>query len=174
MAISLRPARPEDRRDIHRWLARSDATAEMIGPPRFPDNPVPDFDAFCADYGDGFFTDGGDGRFYVIELDGRGIGAISYWIRERVAEIDLWIGARGDWGQGHGSAAIRLVAAMLFEGGRVDALIIRPSARNKRAVAAYCKTGFAPCARGHPGLPGWVFREGLDYDDAVVLVWPKP
>ena len=39
-----------------------------------------------------------DFRIFVIQSDRAGIGAISYWINGRVAEIDLWIGDRIHWG----------------------------------------------------------------------------
>ena len=37
---TLRRARAEDRPQIYRWMAQSDATPEMLGPPTFPDYAV--------------------------------------------------------------------------------------------------------------------------------------
>ncbi|MDE0112181.1 MAG: GNAT family protein [Albidovulum sp.] len=169
MATSLRPATIEDRRRIFEWLAKSDATAQMMGPPDYPDFPVPDFDEFLEDYNDDAFSDSGDFRIFVIRSDGVDIGAISYWINGQVAEIDLWIGDRKNWGLGHGPRAMESIAGKLAELGKIDALIIRPSARNTRAISAYRKAGFLPYDHGSGNLPSWCSEEGFDYEDAVVL-----
>lgn len=173
MPLALRPASIADRPAIYGWLARSDATPQMMGPPRFTDHPVPSFEAFCADYDDAAFTASGPFALFVMVADGEDIGAISYFIRERIGEIDLWIGARENWGQGYGSRAIGMLADRLFADDGIDALIIRPSARNKRAIGAYIKAGFEAHDRQRHRLPRWVTTEGLDYEDAVVLVWPR-
>ena len=39
--ITLRPATKNDRRDIYMWLVASDVTASMMGPPTFPEVPIP-------------------------------------------------------------------------------------------------------------------------------------
>lgn len=170
MSISLRPAALSDRKKIFRWLAKSDATPEMMGPPNFGDHPVPTFEEFCADYDETAYSSGGCLRLFVIVSGQQEIGAISYFTRDQVAELDIWIGSRSDWGRGHGSRAIEIVAGLLKERGDVSALIIRPSARNTRAVSAYRKSGFQPHDPDSQDLPGWCQDEGLDYADAVLLV----
>ncbi len=172
MKVNLRNAALADRQMIYDWLARSDATPEMLGPPIFSDAPVPDFDEFCADYDDEAFRDFGPFRLFVIAVDGREIGAISYYIRESIAEIDLWIGSASDWGRGYGPAAIRIAADKLAQLGQVRQMIIRPSARNRRAVAGYRNAGFAPYDPRAHDVPGWCLSEGLDYSDAVLMVRP--
>jgi uroporphyrinogen-III synthase len=52
----------------------------------------------------------------------------------------------------------------------VECLIIRPSRRNERAIAAYRKAGFVPHDPLLHPLPAWVLTEELDYPDAVVLL----
>jgi len=84
--VELRPARKSDRGKIYDWLTQSDLTSSIMGPPDYPDHPVPSWDEFCKDYTLSFFNSSGDGK-------GRNI-------------------------------------------------IISPSARNKRAIAAYRKAGF--------------------------------
>ena len=172
MTVNLRNAALADRRMIYDWLARSDATPEMLGPPTFSDAPVPDFAEFCADYDDDAFQDSGPFRLFVIAVDDREIGAISYYLREDIAEIDLWIGSASDWGRGYGPAAIRIAAEKLEQLGNVRQMIIRPSARNRRAVAGYRNAGFAPYDPGMHDVPGWCLSEGLDYSDAVLMVRP--
>lgn len=174
VTLTLRPATLDDRPAVYRWLARSDATPEMMGPPRFADHPVPTWAEFCDDYDETAFSANDAFRVFVIEADGAGIGAISFFLRDRIAEIDLWIGARRHWGKGYGSTAIRQVAAGLFARDDVDALIIRPSARNVRAVAAYRRAGFVRYDPALHDFPAWISTEGLDCADAVVLVWPRP
>ena len=137
MSISLRSAAHSDRKKIFRWLAKSDATPEMMGPPIFGDHPVPTFEEFCADYDETAYSNGGNLRLFVIVSGQREIGAISYFVRDQIAELDIWIGSRSDWGRGHGSRAIEIVAGLLKKRGDVSALVIRPSARNARAVAAF-------------------------------------
>ncbi len=170
MPFKLRPARLEDRPVVHEMLARSDATAQMMGPPDYCDHPVPSYGEFCEDYDEEAFAPEGEFRIFMMELDGRDIGVIHYWLNGAVAEIDLWIAGRNDWGQGYGSSAIRKVAAVLKEETPAKTMIIRPSARNRRAIAAYRKAGFEPFEPTRHCLPDWCLAEGFDYDDAVVLV----
>lgn len=54
--ISLRPAAPEDRQSVFEWLCKSDLTLCMLGPPDFPDNPVPEWEEFNRDYQNHFFS----------------------------------------------------------------------------------------------------------------------
>ena len=53
--IILSPASAEDARPIYEWLACSDLTATMLGPPTYPELPVPTWEQFRADYLDHFF-----------------------------------------------------------------------------------------------------------------------
>jgi len=94
--ISLRPAMMTDRRLVFSWLTDSDLTSDMIGPPLFPESPVPDWDTFITDYKEHFF-DGSQplkGRCFIIELDGQSIGQINYdQIRkaDHSTELDIWM-----------------------------------------------------------------------------------
>ncbi len=69
--VLLRPASLDDRRTVYEWLAASDATPMMMGPPQFPDHPIPTWQEFCADYSDRFFRPEGDGfgRLFVIRAE---------------------------------------------------------------------------------------------------------
>jgi diamine N-acetyltransferase len=171
----LRPAVLADRRQAFTWLTASDATASMMGKPAFPDHPIPTWEEFCEDYGESFFRSEGDGRgrLFVIRADGREVGCISYagldgW--RGVAELDAWIASADDHGRGIGSAAVRELGRMLLAVPTVTALVVRPSARNARAVAAYRKAGFVDHDAALHALPGRFVGEGLDYADALVLV----
>jgi hypothetical protein len=39
--VNLQSAKPEDKRPIYEWLANSNLTHQMMGPPDFSDNPIP-------------------------------------------------------------------------------------------------------------------------------------
>ncbi len=147
----------------------------MMGPPQFPDHAVPTWEQFCADYADRFFCPQGDGfgRLFVIRANEREIGCISYdgldnW--HGIAELDIWIGSSADWGHGWGSLAIRELSSQLLRHPAVESLIMRPSRRNARAIAAYRKAGFVSYDAALHQLPESVLSTGLDYADAVVLV----
>ncbi len=168
--IKLRAATLDDRRRIYRWLAQSDATAEMMGPPWFPDHPVPTYATFCKDYDESAFGASDRFRVFVIIAAGSEIGAISYFVREDVAELDIWIASRRDWGKRCGPAAIERVVQLLEEHRLARAYIMRPSARNRRAIASYRRSGFRDYDPEVHDIPAWCLHEGLDYADAVVLV----
>lgn len=89
--IALIPAAPQDRIRVYEWLTRSDLTSSMVGPPDFPDHPVPSWEEFCEDYADYFF-DGSEpykGRSFLIEYGDVTAGHINYAYdeKEHVAEL---------------------------------------------------------------------------------------
>ncbi len=55
--VMLRKATEADRRNVFKWLAHSDVTASMMGPPIFPDSKIPTREKFCQDYGPHYFND---------------------------------------------------------------------------------------------------------------------
>ena len=59
---------------IYQWLAHSDLTSSMLGPPDFPDNDIPQWDEFINDYKMYFFdgTDPKAGRCFLIFLISKG------------------------------------------------------------------------------------------------------
>ena len=165
----LRRAVMEDRVFLYESMARSDATAEMMGDPLYPDHPIPDYKEFCDDFDESAFNNSGWFRQYIIMEGDRDIGAICYTVRGNVAELDIWIASRSDWGKGHGTRALRLVAGRLADAGKTDILIMRPSARNLRAISAYEAAGFTIHDPDLITLPEWCLDGGEDYDDAVVM-----
>ncbi len=169
MTVTLRPAEIADRERIYRWLARSEATPEMMGPPVFPDHPVPTYAEFCDDYVADAFSGSRDFQVLVIKSGEREIGSIQYFLVERVAELDIWIANRSDWGQGHGPQAIECVVKILQKAQSADIAILRPSARNSRAIKGYMNAGFRQYDPSWIKLPDWCLNENLDYEDAVVL-----
>ena len=189
--ITLRRATLDDRRQIFEWMAQSEATPEMLGPPTFPDCPVPTWEEFDDDFSvEEFFQPGPPddsdqdwGECWIIQVTGgdgltHEVGQINFSderednepASEGLAELDIWIGARKWWGMGIGAQAIDALASIL-RGYGFTTLLIRPSARNKRAVAAYKRAGFVEQSNQSGTLPAWVYDPAdWDYKNSLVLV----
>jgi len=147
--VTLRPATPDDRRLIYEWAASSDATQAMMGPPTFPDQPVPTWEEYCDDYKMYFFDGSAPhlGRCFVILVGGEAVGQINYNdIDERNGkkrtEIDFWMRAEKDCGHGFGSDALRALCDYLARQMGVEEFMVQPSARNPRSIRAAEKVGF--------------------------------
>lgn len=147
--LFLRPALLPDREKIYEWLCRSDITACVMGPPHYPDHPVPTREAFERDYHAAFFGPEGDGRgrVFLILVAGEEVGTVGYDLLDREKDrvvLDIWMRGERFCGRGHGSRALDALVRHLHGKYGVETFIISPSARNGRAVAAYRKAGFEP------------------------------
>lgn len=147
--VSLRPAIPMDKRMIYDWAAHSDITAQMMGPPNFPDHLAPSWEEFCADYKPYFFDGSAPelGRCFVIMVGDDAVGQVNYNdIGEkeegRWTELDIWLRSEADCGHGYGSEALLLLCNYLARRLRVTIFMMQPSVRNPRGVRAYEKVGF--------------------------------
>lgn len=171
--IGLRPATKADRRPVFEWLALSDVTSSMFGPPMFPESPPPTWDQFCADYAPHFF-DGSRpelGRSFIIEVGGEPVGHVGYDGLDRgrgVAELDIWMRSLACCGRGYGGEALQVLAVHLFREYGVREVVIRPSARNTRARRAYSGAGFIE-ARLFPADQLALYGPE-DYPDSVVMI----
>ena len=56
--------------------------------------------------------------------------------------LDIWMRSEKYCGHGYGSDALSILCTYIHEKYGITNFIISPSARNKRAVAAYKKAGF--------------------------------
>lgn len=171
--VTLRPARASDKRRVYEWLAQSDVTAAMMGPPNYADLPIPTWQEFCADYLPHYFDDSAplSGRFFMIIADGQKVGAVCYNAideQRRSTELDVWLRSEADCGRGDGSSALQALCAHLHEAYTVEEFIIRPSKRNRRAIAAYQRAGFELLSLT-PAEERKRFGKG-DYEDSVVLL----
>jgi diamine N-acetyltransferase len=170
--IDLRPATEHDRLAIYQWLAESDLTPAMLGPPDFADAPVPSWEEFCKDYGH-HFLDGTKphvGQSFIIEADGRSVGHINYDgldFSRGLAELDIWLCSEQVCGRGYGSDALKVMTEYLHKTFGVTEFILRPSQRNQRAIGAYSKAGFEllPLTNKQQAE---IYGPG-DYNDTVVL-----
>lgn len=176
--VTLRPATMADRRKVYEWLACSDVTPAMMGlPPYPPENPRPTWEEFCADYAPHFFDGAAPekGRSYIIETDGAPVGHINYdnsFKPPGMTELDIWMRCEAECGKGYGPDALRALTRHLHERFGITQYIIRPTARNPRAIRAYQKAGFMPHDMPHDEQ---VRRYGpADYHDTVVLIMEIP
>ena len=176
--VVLRPATPEDEPKILEWLLRSDVTPSMLGPPLFPERPVPEpgdsGQTFDPHYLDGTAPE--LGRCFLILVDGEPVGQVTYNdIVERdgrgQVELDIWMRSESCCGKGYGTDALDALCAYLQERFGVGRFMVQPSARNPRAIRAYEKAGFKRLE-----LSIEAARElwgPNDYDDSVYMVRTK-
>ena len=171
--VLLRPAVASDRRQVYDWLARSDVTPSMMGSPDYPDHPIPSWVEFCADYPPHYFDDSQpqSGRCFIVVAEGQNVGVVCYnAIKDegRLTELDIWLRAEAYCGKRYGTNALEALCADLHEKYGVQEFIVRPSGRNRRAIAAYEKAGFELLPLS-PAERRQRFGEG-DCEDAVVLL----
>ncbi len=173
----LRPAAPSDRRRVYAWHAKSDVTPSMMGPPDYADLTIPTCDEFCADYLPHYFDDSApcSGRCFIIVVDRQDVGVVCYNAideQRRLTELDIWLRAEVHCGKGYGSDALRRRCAHLHEAYGVEEFIVRPSRRNRRAIAAYRRGGFELLSLT-PAEQRMKFGEG-DCGDSVLLLKRLP
>lgn len=147
MSVVLRPAILNDKRKVYTWLTATDLTPEMLGPPHFPDCPVPSWEDFDNDYLDYYF-DGSrecEGRCFIIEYMGIAAGQINYNkinTEDSSTELDIWLAEKKYTGRGIGSAAIRILMKYLCEHFFCRRFYVAPSLRNSHALEFYRNAGF--------------------------------
>jgi RimJ/RimL family protein N-acetyltransferase len=173
--VVLRPTTPEDAVHVHDWLFRSDVTSSLMGPPLFPERPVPLPEDSTQDFDPHYFDGSAPalGRSFLIVVDGEPVGQVNYNdISERSGrkgtELDIWLRSGSLCGKGYGTDALEALCHYLHEQFGVEEFMVQPSARNPRAIRAYEKAGFARL-----GLPIEKARElwgPNDNDDSVYMV----
>lgn len=145
--VELRRATLADRAHAFEWMARSDLTPGMLGPPVFADVPVPGYETFCEMY-EPYIFEGSrpfDGRGLVIRVGGADIGFLRHGpidLLNDVVELDLWLAASPYCGNGYGSDALDAACGWLQDSFGVDRFVVRPSRRNVRALRAVRRAGF--------------------------------
>ena len=168
----LREAIEADRRKIYEWLAHSELTPSMMGPPVFADHPIPTWDEFCADYRPHYFNGSKPrkGRCFIIVADETDVGVLCYNAlrSDNVTDVDIWLRSEADCGKGLGSDALGTLTDYLNKKFGVTRIAVSPSARNPRAIAAYRKAGFHPVPTEN--YHEFVKTEEMEYEDNVVLV----
>lgn len=145
--VYIVPSKLSDKRKVYEWLCLSETTKSHMGSPDFEDTPIPTWEEFEEDFKDYYF-DGSKpnfGQLWIIKNENKEIGAISYssfHLKEKRAELDIWMKTEKSCGRGLGTEAIKIFCEYLMEKLEINKFIIRPSKRNIRAVKAYEKAGF--------------------------------
>jgi diamine N-acetyltransferase len=147
--VVLRPATVEDQRMIYEWFACSDSTPNMIGPPMYPESPIPSWEEFQSGWEPHYFDDSAPlrGRCFLILAEGEPVGQVNYNdIEEREGrkrtELDIWMRSEQYCGRGSGTDALAALIGHLAKWFAVEDFMVQPSARNPRAIRAYEKIGF--------------------------------
>lgn len=118
----------------------------MLGPPDYPDNDVPSWEEFIADYNDNYFTGANpkSGRSFIILLDEQLIGHISHGMIffDGSTELDIWMASLKFTGKGYGTQALNVLCAYLQFTFECHEFFIAPSLKNLRAIKSCRKAGF--------------------------------
>lgn len=166
--IKIRPANPQDKQNIFNWLANSNLTSEMLGPPKFPDAKIPSWEEFLSDYPDYFFTGSEPlkGQCFVITYNSIEVGQINHDVINTIGMytyLDIWLSDKKYTGKGIGTVAIKLICNYLHDKFNCKEIRIAPSKRNLNAIKAYKKAGFVM-------TDIQLDEPEMDYEDNVVLV----
>jgi len=172
--IKLRPAQESDRNKIYTWLAQSDLTSSMMGPPDYPDHLIPSWEEFCEDYTLSFFNSSGDGKGknYIIVVNDEEVGTIGYDLLDKKKDrvvLDVWMSTEKYCGHGYGSDALNTICNHIHKIYGITNFIITPSARNKRAIAAYKKAGFEYVSTISKEEQEKEFGKS-EYDDNIIMI----
>jgi diamine N-acetyltransferase len=165
--VTIRLATLADRPVIYAWMAHSDLTSLMMGPPLFPEHRIPSWQEFTKDYTEHYFrgVHSTDGHCCIIEVEGEAVGHVNYGeIDEahRAVELDIWMRSRAFTRKGYGTQALGLLVDLLHRTFGCVQFYVGPSRRNPGAVAAYRKAGFEETEE----RPAWFVP---DYDDVVLM-----
>lgn len=137
--VILRPATLDDRQPIFDWLTNSDLTKCMMGPPAYPDSPIPTWEEFINDYKEYFFDSSKPllGRCFVIEVNSEPVGQINHdkiSSTDYSAELDIWLKSSKYINKGYGTDAIITLCNYLTKKFECKKFIIAPSRRNLAAI----------------------------------------
>lgn len=145
-----------------------------MGPPNYPDHPIPSWEEFCDDYTLSFFNSSGDGkgRNYIIVINDDEIGTIGYDLLDKENDsvvLDIWMTSKKYCGHGYGVDALNALCNHIHRTFGITNYIISPSARNRRAIAAYRKAGFEYASTMTNEKQQIMFGES-EYDDNVIMI----
>ena len=128
----LREPTEADRRIICEWLAGSDLTPSIMGPPRFSDYAIPTWEEFCVDYRPYYFdgSEPNQGRCFIIVADQTDVGVLCYNAlrSDNVTDVDIWLRSEADCGRGFGPDALLTLTDYLNKEFAVTRVAVSPSA----------------------------------------------
>ena len=166
--IRLIPALEKDRRKVYEWMAHSNITYQMMGPPLFPELSIPTWEEFDDDYEEFMFSEEltEDGHCFIIWANETAVGQINYGeinIAEKQVELDIWLGDEKFTNQGFGTDAVLTLCNWLQDRFACESFIMAPSARNPAAIRSYQKAGFEIAEETPTNFVP-------DYNDTVILI----
>ena len=157
--VALRPVEERDYPQIHRWQNDPEVWWWMDHEEPFSLADVAESERRARD----------EGHPYIIEVDGRPIGRIGLdgvRRRDRICRLSVFIGERGDWGQGLGTDAIDALLAHAFDRLDLHQVEVCSLAPNERAIGAFRHCGFTEEAR----LADRSWKDGRWVDHVVMTV----
>lgn len=162
--VRLRPLHSDDLASIQ--LAYTDLDLQLITDGDSP----PLTDVQVREFWEEIITNPGPNlRYFAIEALGEGgpfVGACSLQqidLRNRHAELGVWMASREQRGQGYGTEAVRLLLAYGFEVLRLDKVYLGAYDFNEGGLRAYERVGF----RYEGRLQNMLHYEGRYWDE-----WP--
>lgn len=162
--IKLRPLQSSDLEAIQ--LAYTDLDLQLITDGDSP----PLTDVQVRDFWEEIISNpGANLRYFAIELVGEGsqfVGACSLQqidLRNRHAELSVWMASTEQRGQGYGTEAVRLLLVYAFEVMRLDKVYLGVYDFNEGGLRAYERVGFQYEGR----LQNMLHYEGRYWDE-----WP--
>jgi RimJ/RimL family protein N-acetyltransferase len=172
----LRPTLPL-RETVYGWMTTPGIVEQMMGPPTYPENPVPSLEEFCRDWTVPHWTHEAPerGRLFLMAADGDLVGCIAQnevvtaGDGRRAAELDMWLARPELVGRGYGRRAITALCDLIARDLAVKTAFLQPSARNVIACRSYAAARFVPAAMGVREAAAF-FRTEPDYPDSVFYV----
>ena len=167
------------REAVYGWMTTPGIIEQMMGPPTYPENPVPSFAEFCADWTAPHWTHEAPelGRLFLMAADGDLVGCIAQNAvvtagdGRRAAELDLWLARPDLIGRGYGRQAISSICDLMRRDLGVVTAFLQPSARNVIALKAYASAGFGRSPMSAREAAAF-FKTVPDYPDSVFFVKP--
>jgi RimJ/RimL family protein N-acetyltransferase len=156
-----------------------------MGPPWFPERPIPTLEQFLIRFPQHYFdgTSPFDGRAVVLDTSTQDAGILA-WRRvdlmRDLVEMDIWLAGTEFSRQGIATEALELACAWLQTSYGANRFLLRPSRRNVRALRCARRAGFRETDFESTDVMG---RLGLDtspYRDAALMfrilpvAWTRP
>src|SRR5687767_14093926 len=165
------------RKTVYDWMTTPGIVEQMIGPPTYPDIPVPSYKQFCTDWTVPHWTHEAPelGRVFLMAADGDLVGCTAQngvviaGDGRRTAELDLWLAGPALIGRGYGRRAISALCDLIADDLGVETAFLQPSARNVVAQRSYAAAGFARSPM-NPREAAAFFKTEPDYFDSVFFV----
>jgi diamine N-acetyltransferase len=150
---------------------------QMMGPPTYPDIPVPSFVQFCEDWSPTHWTHEAPelGRLFLAAADNELVGCIAHnevvisGDGRRTSELDLWLARPALIGRHYGRQGISAICDLIADDIDVETAFLQPSKRNVVACRSYSAAGFTPSPMSTQEAAVF-FRTTPDYFDSQFLV----